>query len=347
VQFPLDVDVDVDDAHHDQPPRPRYALYMEPFHREVAPGVILVDTGYVSPDRAAAWIVRGASRAAIVETGHGGAVPRLLAALAAHGIPREDVSHVVVTHVHLDHAGGAGALMRELPRATLVVHPRGARHLVDPSKLAAATVQVYGEEAFRTLYGELVPIPAARVVEAPDGFSIDLGDRPLCMLDAPGHAKHHFVVHDPTSRGFFTGDAFGLSYRQTDGARGPLLFPTTTPTQLDPPAFHRTVARMLAERPERMYLAHFGMVEGDIPAHAAALLRGLDEHVRRALAAPAGPGRHAALRASLEVQLLEALARHRAPLGVAEGVRLFSDDLDLNTQGLEVWLDGQAAPPAA
>jgi glyoxylase-like metal-dependent hydrolase (beta-lactamase superfamily II) len=320
---------------------------MDPFHREVAPGVILVDTGYVTPDRAAAWIVRGKASAAVVETGHGGAVPRILAALDAHGLRRDDVSHVVVTHVHLDHAGGAGALMRELPRATLVVHPRGARHLVDPSKLAAATVEVYGEEAFRRLYGELVPVPAARVLEASDGHALDLGDRPLRILDATGHAKHHFVVHDVRSRGFFTGDAFGLSYRETDGGAGPFMFPTTTPTQLDPPAYHRTLDRMLAERPERMYLAHFGMVEGDIAACAAALRRGLDEHVRRALAAPAGPGRHAALRESLEAQLLDELARHGAPVSRADAVRIFSDDLDLNTQGLEVWLDTRAAAPRA
>ena len=110
--------------------------------REVAPGVVLVDTGYIRPKLAAAWIVRGEGSAAVVETGHGGAVPRILSALESAGIRREDVSHVVVTHVHLDHAGGAGALMRALPRATLVAHPRGARHLVDPSKLAAATAAV-------------------------------------------------------------------------------------------------------------------------------------------------------------------------------------------------------------
>jgi glyoxylase-like metal-dependent hydrolase (beta-lactamase superfamily II) len=327
--------------------------------REVAPGVVLVDTGYVRPRLAAAWIVRGKSSAAVVETGNVAAVPRILAALEGAGLRREDVSHVVVTHVHLDHAGGAGALMRELPRARLVAHPRGARHLVDPSKLAAATAAVYGAEAFHALYGVLVPVPAERVVEAPDGFSIDLGERPLRMLDAPGHAKHHLVVHDVVSRGFFTGDAFGLSYplpspaprgeggpgtsRETDGAAEPFMFPTTTPVQLDPPAYHATLERMLAERPERMYLAHFGMLEGDIPARAAALRRGLDEHVRRALAVPAGPGRHRDLLASLEEQLLEDLGRHGSGLTRAAAVELFAGDLELNAQGLEVWLDARSA----
>ena len=311
--------------------------------REVAPGVVLVDTGYVRPRLAAAWIVRGKSSAAVVETGNAAAVPRILAALEGAGLRREDVSHVVVTHVHLDHAGGAGALLRELPRAKLVAHPRGARHLVDPSKLAAATAAVYGAEAFHALYGVLVPVPAERVVEAPDGFAIDLGERPLRMLDAPGHAKHHFVVHDVASRGFFTGDAFGLSYRETDGAAGPFMFPTTTPVQLDPPAYHATLERMLAERPERMYLAHYGMLEGDIPARAAALRRGLDEHVRRALAVPAGPGRHRDLLASLEEQLVEDLGRHGSGLSRAAAVELFAGDLELNAQGLEVWLDARSA----
>jgi len=314
--------------------------------REVAPGVVLVDTGYVRPRLAAAWIVRGKGSAAVVETGNAAAVPRILAAVEGAGLRREDVSHVVVTHVHLDHAGGAGALLRELPRAKLVAHPRGARHLVDPSKLAAATAAVYGAEAFHALYGVLVPVPAERVVEAPDGFAIDLGERPLRMLDAPGHAKHHFVVHDVASRGFFTGDAFGLSYRETDGAAGPFMFPTTTPVQLDPPAYHATLERMLAERPERMYLAHYGMLEGDIPARAAALRRGLDEHVRRALAVPAGPGRHRDLLASLEEQLVEDLGRHGSGLSRAAAVELFAGDLELNAQGLEVWLDARSAPRA-
>ena len=128
--------------------------------RPVAPGVLLVDTGYVRPRLAACYLVRGADSAAVVETGTAASAPSILAALAGEGLAPADVSHVVVTHVHLDHAAGAGALLRALPRARLVVHPRGARHLVDPSKLVAGASEVYGAERVRALYGEIVPAPA-------------------------------------------------------------------------------------------------------------------------------------------------------------------------------------------
>jgi glyoxylase-like metal-dependent hydrolase (beta-lactamase superfamily II) len=311
--------------------------------REIAPGVFLVDTGSLQPGLAACYILRGRDSAAVVETGHVHAVPRVLAALQQLGIARPAVSHVIVTHVHLDHAGGAGALMRELPQATLVAHPRGARHLVDPAKLWAGTIQVYGEEATRALYGEPIPVPAARVVEAPDGFTLDLGARPLRFLDAPGHARHHFVVLDEVTRGFFTGDSFGLSYRQADGGpRGPFFFVSTTPVQFDPPALHATLDRMLAEKPERVYVTHFGMVQGDIAAHGAALHRSIDDHVRVARAAPAGPGRHQAIKDGLTALLGREMASHGVPLSPAEGAAVFFNDLELNAQGLAVWLDASA-----
>jgi len=317
--------------------------------REVAPGVLLVDTLYVRPHLAAAWIVQGARSAAVVETGAASSVPRILAALEARGIPREDVSHVVVTHVHLDHAGGAGTLVRALPRAELVVHPRGARHLVDPAKLVAGSIAVYGEARFRELYGEIVPVPAERVIEAGDGFALDLGERPLRILDAPGHARHHFVVLDEASRGFFTGDTFGLAYPECYVGGRPFMFPTTTPVQLDPPALHASIDRMIAERPRRMYLTHYGLLDGDVGAAAEALHRAIDEHVRRARALPAGAGaaRHAALRDALAEQLLAGLAAHGALRGAPGGghlpreraLELFATDLDLNAQGLLVWLE--------
>jgi len=309
---------------------------------EVAPGVLLVDTGYTQPRLAASYVVKGRESAAIVETGHVHAVPRILAALDQAGIARQAVSHVVVTHVHLDHAGGAGALMQALPSATLVAHPRGARHMIDPAKLWAGTVAVYGAERTAALYGDPIAIPAARVVEAPDGFALDLGGRPLRFLDAPGHAKHHFVVLDEVTRGFFTGDAFGISYRHDDSAAGPFFFATTTPVQLDPPALHATIDRMLAERPERVYLTHYGCVTGRIPEHGAALHRSLDAFVEAVQGAPPGPGRHAAVKQGLAGLLLAGLAAHGSPRGREAALAWYDNDLELNAQGLEVWLDGQA-----
>ncbi len=310
--------------------------------REVAPGVILVDTGYVRPGTAAAWIVKGGSGAAVVETGTAHSVPHLMAALSAHGIATGEVSHVIVTHVHLDHAAGAGALLARLPQAKLVVHPRGARHMIDPSKLLAGAAEVYGGmEAIRALYGDVFPAQADRVIEAPEGTVVDLGGRTLRMLDAPGHARHHFVVHDPATRGFFSGDTFGISYREFDDASGPFMYPTTTPVQFDPPALRSSVERMLAERPERIYLTHYGMIEGRIPEAAAAMLEAVDGHVAIAREAPPGPGRQAAIRAGLEGQLVGLLSRRGWKGTREEALEAFAADLDLNAQGLEVWMASQ------
>jgi glyoxylase-like metal-dependent hydrolase (beta-lactamase superfamily II) len=311
--------------------------------REIAPGVVLVDAGYVRPRLAASYLVRGGDAVAVVDTGSGASVPRILAALAEQRVAREDVAWVVVTHVHLDHAGGAGALLAELPRARLAAHPRGARHLIDPSKLVAGASAVYGAERFRELYGEIVPAPAPRVVEAPEGHELDLGGRSLRALDAPGHAKHHLVLWDEASRGFFTGDSFGLSYRETDVHGRPFLFPTTTPVQFDPPALHATIDRMVAMAPERMYLTHYGPLEGDVPRHAASLHAAIDGHVRIARAAPAGQGRHEALVDALGDLLAARLALHGAPLGRAAMDAVFGVDLELNAQGLEAWLDSGGA----
>ncbi|MGC4114960.1 MAG: MBL fold metallo-hydrolase [Myxococcales bacterium] len=309
--------------------------------REVAPGVFHLDAHYVRPHLAACYVVKGKDSAAVVETGHAAAVPRILKALEQVGLARSAVSHVVVTHVHLDHAGGAGALMRELPQATLIAHPRGARHMVDPTKLWAGTVQVYGEENTKTLYGDPVAIAAERVKEAPDGFSLDLGNRKLTCLDAPGHAKHHLVVHDEATRGFFTGDCFGLAYPELDTAAGPFFYPTTTPVQFDPAALHKTIDRILSFAPERLYLTHFEMVAGELPKHGKAMHAAIDAFVERALAAPQGEQRHAALKASLAEDLLVRLSAHGTRLSREEALKHFDGDLELNSAGLEIWLDSR------
>jgi glyoxylase-like metal-dependent hydrolase (beta-lactamase superfamily II) len=248
------------------------------------------------------------------------------------------VEYVIVTHVHLDHAGGAGEMMRRLPKARLVVHPRGARHMVDPSKLWAGASAVYGEEAMARNYGRLVPVDASRVVEAPEGFTLELGGRPLLFLDTPGHARHHFCVWDEASRSMFTGDTFGLCYRELASARGPFILPTTTPVQFEPEALVASIDRLVAREPAAMLLTHYSRVTG-IERLAGDLRRRTLELAALGRAEDGRPERAARLRAGIGELFLGWARDHGTPLP-AESVReRLTLDVELNAQGLEAWLD--------
>src|SRR5690606_23818691 len=254
------------------------------------------------------------------------------------GLDVADVDYVFLTHVHLDHAGGAGELMRHLPRATAVLHPRGARHMIDPAKLIQGSIAVYGESRFRALYGELVPIPAERVTVAGDGHVFTLGGRELTCLHTEGHARHHYCLWDPASRGVFTGDSFGVSYRDFDTANGPFIFPTTTPVQFDPDKAHEAIDRIMSVRPERVYLTHFSEVR-DLPRLAADMHRRLDGFVAIARRRAADPDRGRAMRAELFEYLAGELHAHGFAAGPDRLHELLDADVDLNTMGLEHWLD--------
>jgi glyoxylase-like metal-dependent hydrolase (beta-lactamase superfamily II) len=309
--------------------------------QDLGAGITRIDTGYLRPGLAACYLIRQGDQAAFVDSGTSHTVPSLLALLEALGIARSQVRYVMPTHVHLDHAGGAGELMRHLPNAALVAHPRGAPHFIDPAKLASGALAVYGEQAFRRNFGELVPVPEARVRVAEDGLRLDLAGRELLILDTPGHARHHYSVFDETSRGFFTGDTFGLSYRELDGERGAYVFPTTTPVQFDPQAWHRSLDRYLAHAPERMFLTHFGRVD-DVPRLAADLRRGIDrlaEIARRNRDAEDRPGR---ILSEMTDHLIEDAQRRNPALSAERIQEIYALDLELNTQGLEVWLDREA-----
>lgn len=305
-------------------------------------GITCLDTLQERPRMACCYLVERGGDVAIIEAGTSHGVPTLLAELARRGIARERVRYVIVTHVHLDHAGGAGALMRELPAATLLVHPRGLRHLTDPAKLIAGATAVYGEASMREKYGEIVAAPVDRSRAVADGEALPLGDDLLHFIDSPGHARHHFSVWDPVSRGFFTGDTFGLSYREFDDERGPWLIPTTTPVQFEPEAWEATLDRYLSFAPQRMYLTHYGAV-GDVARLADELRAGIRRYVALARGLRKAPDRHQALKAALRADLLADLQRrhHRLPVATVDG--LLAIDLELNAQGLGVWLDGQVA----
>jgi glyoxylase-like metal-dependent hydrolase (beta-lactamase superfamily II) len=301
-------------------------------------GITAVDTEYVHPGHAAAHIVQHAGRAAFVDVGTNDSVPYLLAALDALDIPRDAVDYLLLTHVHLDHAGGAGRLMRELPNATAVLHPRGAPHMIDPAKLVAGSKAVYGEQLFRRLYGEIVPIAAERVQTTRDGDRLNLAGREFEILHTPGHALHHQVFVDRKHACMFTGDTFGISYRELDSPRGAFIIPTTTPTQFDPEQLIASVDRLLSYSPEAMYLMHFSRVT-DVPRLGESLKGQIRELARIAEQNAAAADRGAAIRADMAGLWRELAGRHGCKLP-AEGVlELLEGDLDLNTQGLIAWLD--------
>ncbi|HYW92251.1 MAG TPA: MBL fold metallo-hydrolase [Gammaproteobacteria bacterium] len=306
-------------------------------------GISAVDTQYTRPLADASHLVVDSGEAAFVDTGTSFSVPLLLAALESKGLARGQVRYVCVTHVHLDHAGGAGELMRHLPRATLVVHPRGARHMIDPSKLIQGSKAVYGEAEMQRLYGEIPPVPAERVREVADGERLRLGSRELVFLDTPGHAYHHYSIHDPAVQAVFSGDTFGVSYRELDTERGEFIFPTTTPVHFDPPALHASIDRLMGLEPAAVFVTHYSRVT-DLERLAAEMHRDIDALAGIARRhAEAGAQRHARIRAEMRAYLGDRLAAHNCRLSASEVDRLMEMDLDLNTRGLEVWLDRQAA----
>ena len=285
------------------------AIALPDFVDRLDHGIHVVDTGFHRPRFDAAYLIVEDGRAAFVDTGTNHSVPRLLAALVAAGLAPDAVDMVIATHVHLDHAGGAGLLMQELPRARLVAHPRGARHLVDPVHLIKGATAVYGAEEIERSYGTLVGVAADRVVETADGMTLELAGRPLLFLDTPGHAMHHHCIWDERSRGFFTGDTFGLSYREFDTARGAWIMPTTTPVQFQPEALRRSIERILAFSPQQIFVTHYGPV-GDVPRLADLFLAQLDEMVVLARSLAKAPDRHEALKRGLETIHLRSVRAH-------------------------------------
>ena len=306
-------------------------------------GICAVDAVYDRELQTAVHLVVQDGRAVIVDTATAPAVPRVLAALEAMGIPPERVDYVILTHVHLDHAGGAGQWMARCRNARLTVHPRGARHMIDPGRLMAATVAIYGEAETRRVYGEVLPVPAERVVETPDGATLQWRGREFLFLDAPGHARHHVVVRDSVSGHFFAGDTFGLSYRELDVDGKQFSFPTTSPSQFDPPALHRSIERLMSFRPEALYVTHFGQVR-DLARLAADLHRLIDAHAKLGeRCRAAGSARHERLKEGVAEIVLAERARQGWRLTPEEALRVFALDVELNAQGLAAWLDARSA----
>lgn len=304
-------------------------------------GIVAIDTGYVRPLQDASHLIIEDGRAAFVDTGVNDSVPLLLDALSRENLDVGDVDFVLLTHVHLDHAGGAGLLMQSLPNARCVVHPRGAPHMADPSKLIAGTEAVYGVDKAREMYGTIEPIDARRITEATDEAWLSLNGRELQTIYTEGHARHHYVINDPASRSVFAGDSFGVSYRELDTDIGAFIFPTSTPIDFDPEAAHAAIDRILACDPQQVFLTHYSRVD-ELERLAADMHAGIDAYRQIALDAEGAADRQAALETSMFDYLSRRLEAHGFEGDRAAMWPVLEIDVRLNAQGLDVWLTRRA-----
>ena len=291
-----------------------------------------IDALYIKPRVASIYLLRQGDEVAIIETGSFHSVPNVLATLQQLGIDRAQIKYVIPTHVHLDHAGGAGEMMRQFEQASLIIHPLGARHMIDPSRLVAGTISVYGEERFKRLYGSIEPIPEERIIIAEDLASYSLEQRELIFIDTPGHARHHFCIYDQHSNGVFTGDTFGVSYDAMKSLpRG--LLPSTPPSQFDPPALKKSLQRIMEFAPERLYLTHFGEFVNPL-AQLDSFHRWIDQYVAVCEACDSAAADYA--------EVIEQTLLQQVLLGLGAETdealkRVVSHDITLNAQGLAHW----------
>jgi glyoxylase-like metal-dependent hydrolase (beta-lactamase superfamily II) len=244
----------------------------------------------------------------------------------------------------MDHAGGAGLLIQQLPNARVLIHPRGVPHMIDPSKLVAASQAVYGVDEFRKLYGDVLPVPQDRIVNVTDNYRCSLGGRELELIHTPGHALHHYVVVDREHSAIFSGDTFGLSYRALDTPQGAFIVVTSSPSQFDPDQLASSIDRMMSYAPESIYLMHYSRVTGT-PRLAALLKLQIREFVRIARESASRheslPDTHGAIRTQMMEMWLKLLREQGSTLSPREVSDWLEGDLELNAQGLVIWLERQ------
>lgn len=300
-------------------------------------GILTIDTHYLGrPEFAAVYLLIDGDRAIFFDNNTNAAVPGQLAALRDHGLQPEQVEYLIITHVHLDHAGGTSAMARACPNATILAHPRAAPHIIDPSRLVASASAVYGADEFRRLYGNIEGVAAERVRVMGDEEVLDFGNRQLRFLHTRGHANHHCCIVDSGSDAIIAGDAFGLVYPALQGA-GTFAFPSTSPTDFEPELARQSVQRLVDEKPECIYPTHYGAVT-DIAVAAGQLIRHLDFAERLRDQAETSDLADEALESYCRTRLLDYFrglldARGNLDRDPNTGA-LIGLDIDLNAQGI-------------
>lgn len=306
----------------------------KPTYKSLGHGISCIDTQYIRPGLASCYLIEQNNHAAFIDTGTNFTTPLLLELLKIKNIPVDNVDFIIPTHVHLDHAGGAGSLMQQCPNAQLIIHPRGARHMIDPSRLQASASSVYDEAEFKKQYGNLVPIDQQRVTEANDGLRLNFQNRLLEFIDTPGHAKHHVCIIDKTSNGMFTGDTFGVAYPELTVNGQPFIFPPSSPVDFDPADWLESIDKLMNTQCDRAYLTHFCMVDN---------LNPLAESLRRRIKIFAD----LALQTTSDKDLGDKIKNYFVEEIRATGCQISQEnlfkilmlDISLIIQGLRVWVE--------
>jgi len=298
--------------------------------------IFTIDAHYYREELAAIHLIRSKDRLVIIDTGTRYSVDQVAKGIQSLGLSFDHVDLIVLTHIHLDHAGGAGELMDLCKNAKLVVHPRGARHMVDPSKLIAGATAVYGAEEFEKLYGDIKPIDADRVISPKDGEVINWSDRPLTFIDTPGHASHHHCIIDTQTNSAFTGDTLGIAYRALRSNSEVFVMPTTTPVQFDPDALHQSIDRVMSFSPTTLYLTHYSAIT-PTPAMIANLHEQIDDYVMLTQQAAESDDFEKNLGTSIQEYLVRRCENHLPDLERSLIEEWVSLDANLNAQGLAFW----------
>ncbi|MEO5969107.1 MAG: MBL fold metallo-hydrolase [Bdellovibrionia bacterium] len=293
---------------------------------------ITIDCNYIVPSFAAAYLIAESDRALFIENNTTHATPRLLQALKETGLQPEQVEYLIVTHIHLDHAGGTSKLLEACPNATVLAHPRAAPHLIDPTKLVTSAKQVYGVSAFETLYGDILPIDASRVRVMQDQEVLQFGSRSLKFIYTRGHANHHFCISDSESSGMFTGDSFGLAYPQLQ-KNGLFIFPSTSPTDFNPVEARLSIQKILDSGAKQAFLTHYGAI-GNLEQAAAQLLTHLDFSENLLISATESNEPDSALEAFCQKRLNPYFQDLLTQRGLTESWDLIKMDLELNSAGI-------------
>ncbi len=302
--------------------------------------IICTDAQLYGPNLTCFYLIESDGELALIETGPANAAPIAMALLEDLGYQPAQVKYIIPTHVHLDHAGAAAILLKHCPNAQLIAHPRGAKHLINPTRLWDSATMVYGKKLLLKTFGQIIPADQSRVIIANDNDQLKLGKRRLKLCHTPGHAAHHICIWDEQSKGWFSGDAFGVSHYKLHNDKYAFLTPSTSPVQFSPEQSAQSIELMLNHQPEYIYLTHYGCInKPELAATPLTIL--LDNYCSIAQQIAASDNRVDQIYDAIMNFTLDQLKQYGSPINYHEAKLNLEVDMKLNAQGLDVWLNSK------